>query len=29
VMSSTEMMTFELMRRSDTADFKAMLPHLK
>ena len=29
VMSTTEMMLYELMRRSGSADFKAMLPHLK
>jgi len=29
VISSTEMMMYELMRGSNTAAFKAMLPHLK
>jgi nicotinamidase-related amidase len=29
VMSTTEMMLYELMRRSGSADFKAMLPNLK
>jgi nicotinamidase-related amidase len=29
VISTTEAMMFELMRRSDSAEFKAMLPHLK
>jgi nicotinamidase-related amidase len=29
VMSTTEMMLYELMGRSGSADFKAMLPHLK
>jgi len=29
VISTTEMMMYELMRRSGSATFKAMLPHLK
>jgi nicotinamidase-related amidase len=29
VISSTEMIVYEVLKRSDTAEFKAMLPHLR
>jgi nicotinamidase-related amidase len=29
IMSSTEMIMYEMMKRSDVAEFKAMLPHLR